>query len=73
MKTIIKVTVCAVCLIAAWLGSGQTDGNVSDLVNSNIEALATGEHPTPAYCYGSGPVDCYGDWVEMKIEGLSLD
>lgn len=74
MKTIFKITVCAVCLIATCLGSRQADNNVSEFVNSNIEALATGEHSSTAYCYGSGSVDCYdGDWVEIKIEGLGLE
>ena len=73
MKTILKITVCAVCLTVAYLGSRQAEENVSELVNSNVEALATGEHPIPAYCYGSGSVDRYRGWVEMKIEGSSLE
>lgn len=73
MKTIIKITICAVCLTVTYLGSKQTENNVSELANSNIEALATGEQTSPVFCFGSGSVDCYGVWVEMKIEGLSID
>lgn len=73
MKAIIKITVCAACLTITCLYSRQTQDSVSELVNSNVEALASGEHSTTFYCYGSGSVDCYGVWVEMKISGLSLD
>lgn len=73
MKTIIKITICAVCIVAAYLGSRQAENEVTELVNSNVEALAGGEDYTTVFCYGSGSVDCYGNWVEMKISGLSLD
>ena len=47
---------------------------VSDLAFQNVEALAQGEgFNENYYCKNRGDIDCYGDKVEAKYTGLSLD
>ena len=63
-----------ICLITAscylYL---QKDNDLNNLVIKNIEALAEDVYyEEDYYCYGRGSVDCYGDKVEMKIEGYRL-
>ena len=72
-KTILKLPL-VICLITAscylYL---QKDNDLNNLVIKNIEALAEDEYyEEDYYYYGIGSVDCYGDKVEMKIEGYRL-
>ena len=62
-----------VCLIAGFYFWSNQKNELPALVLDNIEALAYGEHGDRVNCYGDGSVDCDGDWVEMRITGLSLE
>lgn len=47
---------------------------VSDLAFQNVEALAQGEGFNENFiCINPGDIDCYGDKVDYKMTGLSLD
>lgn len=67
MKRKLKLVVGAICLMAAFCWENHKKNEMSTLSLENIEALASGEEESLVRCYGSGSVDCYGYWVEMKI------
>lgn len=73
MKSKLKLIGLVVCLIVGFCFWTNQKNDLPVLVLENIEALAYGEHGDGAYCYGDGSIDCDGDWVEMKITGLSLE
>ena len=75
-KTILKLPL-VICLITAscylYL---QKDNDLNNLVIKNIEALANnenGQSDKNYSCFGTGEIDCYGDKVDTKYEGYSLD
>lgn len=73
MKKKLKLAGLIICLgvgICFW--SNQKDEQPI-LLLENIEALAYGEHGDRVNCYGDGSVECLGEWVEMRVEGLSLE
>ncbi len=43
---------------------------LNDLVFANVEALASGEDSGNIMCFNSGDVDCRGQKVGYKFEGL---
>lgn len=72
-KTILKLTLVICLVVASCYLYLQKDNDLNDVVIKNIEALAEDEYyEEDYYCYGIGSVDCYGDKVEMKIEGYRL-
>lgn len=73
MKNRLKLVGATVCLIAGICFWTNSKNELPALVLDNIEALAYGEHGDRVNCYGDGSIDCAGDWVEMKITGLSLE
>jgi len=73
MKNKLKLVGFIVCLIACFYFWSNQKNELPALVLDNIEALAYGEHGDRVKCYGDGSVDCDGDWVEMRITGLSLE
>lgn len=73
MKKKLKLVGFATCLIAGCYFGSTPKNDLPSLLLENVEALAYGEHEDRAYCYGDGSVDCDGDWVEMRITGLSLE
>ncbi|GGJ96663.1 NVEALA domain-containing protein [Parabacteroides faecis] len=73
MKNKLKLVGFMVCLIAGFYFWSNQKNELPALVLDNIEALAYGEHGDRVNCYGDGSVDCDGDWVEMRITGLSLE
>ena len=73
MKKKLKLVGFVICLIAGCYFGSTPKNNLPYLLLENVEALAYGEHGNGANCYGDGSVECYGYWVEMKIEGLSLE
>ena len=62
MKNYLKATFLLAAIISVWL------------LLQNIEALASGEEPSHARCYGPGSVDCpiNHDKVEIVYEGFSV-
>ena len=52
--------------------SGKESPEIRTLCIHNIEALASDENVN-YICIGNGDIDCYGDKVAFKVEGLSLD
>lgn len=73
MKKKLKLVGFVTCLIVGCYFGSTPKNNLPSLLLENVEALAYGEHGNGAKCYGDGSVDCNGDWVEMRIEGLSLE
>ncbi|RHR91197.1 NVEALA domain-containing protein [Parabacteroides sp. AF14-59] len=73
MKNKLKLVGFMVCLIAGFYFWSNQKNELPALALDNIEALAYGEHGDRVKCYGDGSVDCDGDWVEMRITGLSLE
>ena len=73
MKKKLKLVGFVTCLIVGCYFGSTPKNNLPSLLLENVEALAYGEHGNGANCYGDGSVECYGYWVEMKIEGLSLE
>lgn len=73
MKNKLKLVGVIVCLVASICFWTNQKNELPALVLENIEALAYGEHGDRVKCYGDGSIDCAGDWVEMRIEGLSLE
>lgn len=73
MKNRLKLVGFFLCLVASIYFWNNQKNELSSLALENIEALAAGEGGNGVICYGYGSVDCYGDWVEMKIEGLKLE
>ena len=71
-KIILKLTLATGIVIAVYFLYLQENNYLNDLAVTNIEALAENEYEEDYYCYGTGSVDCYGDKVEMKIEGFRL-
>lgn len=72
-KTILKLTLAICLVVTSYYLYLQKNNGFNDLVIKNIEALAEDEyHEEDVYCYGTGSIDCYGDKVEMKIEGYRL-
>ena len=72
-----KVLVVLIGLGAIY-GASQYARNesVSDLAFQNVEALAQGEgygFPENFYCINAGDIDCYGDKVDFKYTGFSID
>ena len=73
MKKKLKLVGFVTCLIVGCYFGSTPKNNLPSLLLENVEELAYGEHGNGANCYGDGSVECYGSWVEMKIEGLSLE
>lgn len=73
MKKKLKLVGFVTCLIASSYFGSAPKNDLPSLLLENVEAVAYGEHGNGAKCYGEGSVDCDGDWVEMRIEGLSLE
>lgn len=73
MKKKLKLIGFVVCLVAGFCFWGNQKNDLPTLLLENIEALAYGEHGDGGNCYGDGSVECNGDWVEMKITGISLE
>lgn len=73
MKKKLKLVGFVTCLIVGCYFGSTPKNNLPSLLLENVEALAYGEHGNGANCYGDGSVECNGYWVEMKIEGLSLE
>ncbi|MBC5645059.1 NVEALA domain-containing protein [Parabacteroides segnis] len=78
MKKTIKTGFILLSLFGAWYFShiNSEKKSMEDLVLENIEALAWDENGLPDenfQCYNWGEVDCYGDKVEVKYSGYSLD
>lgn len=73
MKKKIKLVGFVICLIAGCYFGSTPKSDLPSLLLENVEALAYREHGNGANCYGDGSVECYGHWVEMRIEGLSLE
>lgn len=71
-KKIFKLTIVASAIVAGSYLYQQKDNSFNNLAIQNIEALAEDEYYGDIFCYGLGSVDCYGDWVEMKIEDYRL-
>lgn len=72
MKKKLKLAGLVTCLIAGCYFWSTPKNDLPSLLLENIEAVAYGEHGDRVNCYGDGSVDCYGHWVEMRIEGFSL-
>ena len=72
MKNKLKLVGVIACLIAGICFGTNQKSELPALVLENIEALAYGEHGDGVNCYGDGSIDCAGDWVKVKISGLSL-
>ncbi|GKG74099.1 hypothetical protein DXA15_22930 [Parabacteroides sp. AM58-2XD] len=77
MKNIIKTGLVLSSLLGAWYycHTASQKSLINDLAFDNIEALAgNGEGSHENYvCFNYGEVDCYGDKVEVKYSGFSLD
>lgn len=73
MKNKLKLAGVIACLIAGICFGTNQKSELPALVLENIEALAYGEHGDGVNCYGDGSIDCAGDWVKVKISGLSLE
>lgn len=73
MKNKLKLVGVIVCLIAGICFWTNKRNELPALILENIEALAYGENGSGVNCYGDGSIDCAGDWVKMKISGLSLE
>ncbi len=69
----LKLVGVVVCLIAGTYFWTHQRNELPTLLLENVEALAYGEQGNGVNCYGDGSVECAGDWVEMRIEGLSLE
>lgn len=51
----------------------EDDHDMTDLISSNVEALAAGEDDwVHVLCMGWGSVECAGDYVEEKVINYSL-
>ena len=75
MKNYLKATFLLAAIISVWLlKPTEKSQNVDPLLLQNIEALASGEEPSHARCYGPGSVDCpiNHDNVEIVYEGFSV-
>ena len=75
MKNYLKATFLLAAIISVWLlKPTEKSQNVDPLLLQNIEALASGEEPSHAHCYGPGSVDCSinHDKVEIVYEGFSV-
>jgi len=72
MKSKLKLVGIIVVLITGFCFWSKQKSELSALALENIEALANGEGGNGVNCYGDGPIDCAGDFVKMKISGLSL-
>ena len=75
MKNYLKATFFLAAIISVWLlKPTEKSQNVDPLLLQNIEALASGEEPSHARCYGPGSVDCpiNHDKVEIVYEGFSV-
>lgn len=62
-----------VSVIAAGCFFIPKKSDIHNLAFNNIEALAGGEGGGATGCMGSGSIECYGHYVEIKISGVSLD
>lgn len=75
-KNVIKLTALVIllfCGVYCFYSSNIKNDSlyVRKLVIHNIEALASDEGINYA-CIGQGDIDCYGEKVKWKAEGLSL-
>jgi hypothetical protein len=50
------------------LFSGKEKKEMTELAIHNVEALAGGEGGSPAYCYGTGSIDCYSFKVAIRVD-----
>lgn len=78
MKKTIKTGFALLMLFGAWyFGHIASEKNsINKLMLENIEALASYENGGAGenyHCFGRGEVDCYGDKVDVKYSGFSLD
>ena len=78
MKKTIKTGLILLSLFSAWyFGHTTSDKNpMNELMFKNVEALANnenGQSDKNYSCVGTGEIDCYGDKVDTKYEGYSLD
>lgn len=75
-KTIFKLVLgLTVLMFSCYLYTHiqRSDNNMTDLLSSNIEALASGEDEyVDVLCMGWGNVDCDGEWVEEKVINYSI-
>lgn len=65
-----KLAIVCLGFISGCYFYQQKDQKLNDLVQQNIEALASGEGSSSTFCYGIGSVDCLGNKVEMKFTGV---
>lgn len=65
-KASITFVFCALCAFSGYLLKQQQKTTLSDLVLSNIEALAQNENE-PLFCSGSGSILCNGKYVKLKL------
>lgn len=68
------VLVLFFCGVYCFYNSGNENSSfcINDFTFRNIEALAHDENGGYV-CFDMGDIDCYGEKVKLKIEGLSLD
>lgn len=64
-KASITLVFCVLCAFSGYLLKQQQKTTLSDLVLSNIEALAQNENDRPG-CLGSGSIFCNGIYVKFK-------
>lgn len=65
-----KMAAVAACMVGGYfLYAGNSGNEMNDLALINIEALAGGEG-SRYYCFGDGSVECYGQYVECKIDNF---
>ncbi|WP_099464532.1 MULTISPECIES: NVEALA domain-containing protein [Parabacteroides] len=60
-----------VSVIAAGCFFIPKKNDIHNLAFNNIEALAGGEGSSTG-CMGTGSIECYGHYVEIKISGVRL-
>lgn len=63
MKTKLKLTFVAVCVLVCVFASKKKEAGMDSLQLMNVEALAGGE--SGVFCIGTGSIDCPGYNVKV--------
>jgi hypothetical protein len=71
MKQLLKLCIVVIGIAFLFILNKSENDEWSDLADSNIEALASGEESSFG-CFLSGSIDCNGAKVKYKISGYSI-
>ena len=73
----LKIAIVFICMgMAGIFWQNRQTVSLNELALENVEALAQGEgygFPENFICFNIGDIDCYGDKVDYKYSGFSID